>query len=86
MNHLWYAGQLGIALEATGALYLVWIARRSKREADALKIKGANITYGGLGPLLSTLFIQLQLHYRQQLVAFGLLFVGLVLQFAAAFG
>jgi hypothetical protein len=86
MDYLWYAGQLGIALEATGALYLVWIARRSKDEAGALKIKGANITYADLGPLLSTLFVQLQSHYRQQLVAFGLLFVGLMLQFAAAFG
>jgi hypothetical protein len=85
MDALWYTGQIGIALEGVGAVYLVAIARASKKEADALDIKGDNISYNALGPLLSALHRQLRSHYGQQKIAFGMLFLGLVLQFVGGF-
>lgn len=51
MNCVWFIGQLGIAVEAIGAIYLVIIARRSKVATDKLGITSAGITYEALGPV-----------------------------------
>jgi len=80
------ANQIGIVIEAIGALYLVINARRGKRDADALGLSGSQVTYDTLGPLLDTLLKHLRSNYRHQVIAFALLFVGLALQFYGAFG
>lgn len=66
-------------------LWFIAQARSSKLTADKLGIKAASVTYDSLGPLLNTLFAQLYSNYRQQLIAFGLLFAGLIMQFAGAY-
>jgi hypothetical protein len=72
--------EIGIVIEALGALYLVIIAYRARRDATVKGLVGDQVTYDQLGPLLNTVLHQLHSNYRHQVAAFALLFLGLGLQ------
>jgi len=76
---------IGILLEMFGAFYLVAIAWQAKRDARARGLRGAEVNYNMLGPLLTTLLRAMESNYEHELVAFAYLFVGLALQLISAF-
>lgn len=80
MSLLWLTGQLGIVLEVFGAGYIVYSAFRSKKHICDL---GSSI--GEISQTVNSLIKVISSQFRNELIGFFLLGVGLVLQFVGGF-
>lgn len=82
MGYLWCVGQAGITVEAAGALLGVWYAWETRARWRAAT---SPTTYATLGENIDRPREEFIGQFPKQLAAFGLLAVGLVLQFVGNF-
>ena len=81
MRDLWLVGQIGIGIEAIGAALGVWFAWQTRQEW--LRINAG--TFGGVGETASQTKKEFIAHFWKQMMAFGLIGLGLILQFIGNF-
>jgi len=81
MGYLWYVGQAGICIEIVGAGFGVWFALDTRLRWRKLNPG----SYGGMGEGLAEMKVEFLSQYPKQLAAFGLLAIGLALQFIGNF-
>ena len=82
MDCYWYISQAGIAVEFVGAFLGVFFALRTRRNWTGIAAE----TYGGIGVAAGLTQKEFTSQYGKQMAAFGLIGIGLVLQFVGNFG
>ncbi len=82
MKFLWLVGQAGIILEVLGAAYIVISAYRSKKEISKIDKPES---FGGVGETSILMVSLTKNQFKNEIIGFSLLGIGLVMQFAGGF-
>lgn len=83
MNCLWLVGQVGIVFEICGAAYIVWSACAARN--DMKLHKETEKTIDGMENAVEQLGNIARGQFTKEMIGFGLLGFGLVMQFVGGF-